>query len=95
MSDDAGSDGPPLSEHPFAQPDQEQDKSPPSPVTPEWIADQVERIDTSDPERAHAAEDALWETVLKAIERRDCEDVSACAFAALQTRQLTFSRWSA
>lgn len=46
-----------------------------------------------DDEAAHAAEDALYCDVLKAIANNTCEDPQSCAKEALRTNQINFDRW--
>ena len=72
-------------------------KSPPSPMTPEWIGRGVDEIRGArhDDERAHAMEDDLHQIVLEALSRGDCEDVKLCAATALKTLSLDFARWRA
>lgn len=48
-----------------------------------------------DDESAHAAEDALHESVLDAIANGMAEDPKAMAAAALTTRDIEFARWCA
>jgi hypothetical protein len=48
-----------------------------------------------DPEAAHSAEDALWESVLTAISNGVCDDEQACAKEALKTQRIKFARWCA
>jgi hypothetical protein len=52
-------------------------------MTPEWIGDRVDEIIES---RSLSEAHDLLVTVLEAVERRDCEDVSCCAFVALKLK---------
>jgi hypothetical protein len=64
-------------------------------VTPEMITEAISRIVPADNELAHSAEDAIHRAVLRAISQKRAEDVSLCAFAALKTWDLGFTRWYA
>lgn len=72
----------------------------PNVVTPEWVAQQVDRIRAeymqySDDERSHSDEDELRHAVLLAISLGRCEHVQTCAHAVLQTTEIEFARWCA
>lgn len=71
-------------------------------MTVEEILERVEQIKhipsdgLGDDEFQHAAEDALWEAVLRAIAEGDgieAVELRALAKAALTTTDLTFCRW--
>ena len=59
------------------------------------ILDRVRKIEQfmEDSERAHAAEDLLYQDVLQAIAAGDVEYPHLVAEAALKTQDLNFSRW--
>ena len=69
----------------------------PEPLTVAWVGAQAAAIAArrADDERAHRAEDRLHQTVLRAIADGRCADPAECARAALQTLELSFSRWYA
>lgn len=48
-----------------------------------------------DDETAHAAEDALWESVLRHIASGKANDPQRLALAALETTKIGFQRWCA
>lgn len=66
-------------------------------ITPEDVEERVEQIraQSGDDESAHASEDTLHQGVLKAIAEGRAEDARLCAFIALSTREIKFSRWCA
>ena len=66
-------------------------------MTPEAIEARVEaiRAESGDDESAHASEDALHQDVLQAIADGNAEDPKLCAFVALTTSEIEFSRWFA
>lgn len=48
-----------------------------------------------DPESAHAAEDALYRDVLRAIASGECTNPRLLASAALESQEVSFPRWCA
>ena len=53
------------------------------------------QAEAGDNEAAHAIEDGLHQSVLRAIAEGRCADPAACAAAALETRRIEFARWYA
>jgi hypothetical protein len=51
--------------------------------------------ESCDDEQAHCDEDILYEDVLRAIADGTAEDPKLCAFVALSTLEIEFSRWYA
>jgi len=66
-------------------------------VTPEDVRRRVEHIRSiaADDEAAHSEEDSLHQEVLMAIARGEADDPAKCAYEALQTAGIDFSRWRA
>ena len=68
-------------------------------ITVEYVKARVEVIKTTidDPEAAHELEDSLHEEVLEGIADGSvwAEDAADVASAALETKDLEFSRWCA
>lgn len=48
-----------------------------------------------DSEAAHSMEDDPYRDLLKAISMNDCDEIGACATAALTTQEIDFDRWCA
>lgn len=65
-------------------------------LTFEEVAAEVERIRAmaGDDERAHSAEDDLWEKVLIAVAEGH-PDAAQLALVALRTKEIDFARWCA
>jgi hypothetical protein len=66
-------------------------------MTLDEVRAEVERIKAiaGDDEAAHAAEDDLWEKVLRTIASGYGDKPSSLAAAALETKSIDFARWCA
>lgn len=66
-------------------------------MTIEEALERVKEIqaESGDDEYAHRDEDSLWQDVLEAIAKGDCESPKKLAEIALTTTQIKFARWFA